>query len=185
VLHHLLECSHLAALMAAELGADERLARRAALLHDVGKALDQGANGSHALAGAEACRRYGEGDEVCHAIAAHHDEVAPASVVAVLVQAADAISAARPGARGEALEAYLRRMHALEDLAAARPGVERVYAIQAGREIRVIVRPDDVDDDHAARLSGEIARQIERELEYPGMIKVTVIRESRATDVAR
>jgi ribonucrease Y len=185
VLHHLLECSHVAALMAAELGADARLARRAALLHDIGKALDQEAGGSHALAGAEICRRHGEDPEVCHAVAAHHNEVAPATLEAVIVQAADAVSASRPGARGEALESYLRRMHALEDLASAKPGVERCYAVQAGREIRVIVRPAEVDDDGAQRLSREIAREIERELDYPGMVKVTVIRESRATDVAR
>jgi len=185
VLQHLLECGHLAALMAAELGADERVARRAALLHDIGKAMDQDAEGSHALAGAEFCRRHGESEAICHAIAAHHNEVAPATVEAVLVQAADAISAGRPGARGEALEAYLRRMHALEEIAAARPGVDRVYAVQAGREVRVIVRPTDVDDAGSARLSSEIARQIERELDYPGTIRVTVIRESRATDVAR
>jgi ribonuclease Y len=185
VLQHLLECTHLAALMAAELGADERVASRAALLHDLGKAMDQEAEASHALAGAEFCRRHGESEAVCHAIAAHHNEVAPVTVEAVLVQAADAISAARPGARGEALEAYLRRMHALEEIAAAKPGVDRVYAVQAGREVRVIVRPADVDDAASARLSSEIARQIERELDYPGTVRVTVIRESRAIDVAR
>jgi ribonucrease Y len=185
VLHHLLECSHLAGVMAAELGADGRVARRGALLHDIGKALDQDAQGSHALAGAAFCRQHGESEAVCHAIAAHHEEVEPATVEAVIVQASDAISAARPGARGEALEAYLQRLHALEEIATSKPGVERCYAVQAGREIRVIVRPGEVDDAEAARLSQEIARQIERDLEYPGSIRVTVIRESRSTDLAR
>jgi ribonuclease Y len=185
VLQHVLECSHLAATMAAELGANERIARRAALLHDIGKAMDQEMEGSHALVGARFCLDRGEVEDVCHAIAAHHNEVEPHSVEAFLVQAADAISAARPGARGEQLESYLIRLRALEEIATAKPGVERCYAVQAGREVRVIVRPVDVSDAEAERLSREIAREIERELEYPGSIKVTVIRESRATDYAR
>ncbi|MDX6645740.1 MAG: ribonucrease [Miltoncostaeaceae bacterium] len=185
VLKHVLECSHLAATMAAELGANERVARRAALLHDLGKALDQEMEGSHALVGARYCRDRGESEEVCHAIAAHHNEVEPHSVEAMLVQAADAISAARPGARGEQLESYLTRLRALEEIATSKPGVERCFAVQAGREVRVIVRPVEVSDAEAERLSAEIARDIEREVEYPGSIKVTVIRESRATHFAR
>jgi ribonuclease Y len=185
VLQHVLECSHLAATMAAELGANERIARRAALLHDIGKAMDQEMEGSHALVGARFCLDRGESEEVCNAIAAHHNEVEPQGVEALLVQAADAISAARPGARGEQLESYLTRLRALEQIALSRPGVERCYAVQAGREVRVIVRPVEVSDAEAERLSKEIAREIERQLEYPGSIRVTVIRESRATDYAR
>ena len=171
--------------MATELGAGVKTAKRAAMLHDLGKALTHEVEGSHALISAQLARRYGETQHVVHAIEAHHYEVQPQTVEAVLVIAADAISASRPGARGESLEHYIKRLESLEQLAASKPGVEKVYALQAGREIRVIVSPGDVDDDAAALLSHEIAREIEDQLEYPGQVKVTVIRESRAVDVAR
>jgi ribonuclease Y len=184
VLRHTLEVVHLCGVMAAELGAGVKTAKRAALLHDVGKAMTHEVEGSHALISAQLARRYGETQGVVHAIEAHHYEVQPQTVESVLLIAADAISASRPGARGESLENYIKRLESLEELAGARPGVEKVYALQAGREIRVIVKPDEVDDDTAVLLSHEIAREIEDQLEYPGQIKVTVIRESRATDVA-
>jgi ribonucrease Y len=185
ILKHSLECVHLAGIMAAELGASAKTAKRAALLHDVGKALTHEVEGSHALISAQQAKKYGESQHVVHAIEAHHYEVQPQTVEAVLVIAADAISASRPGARGESLENYIKRLETLEQLASARPGVERVFALQAGREIRVMVKPGEVDDDEAALLSHEIAREIEESLEYPGQIKVTVIRESRATEYAR
>jgi ribonuclease Y len=185
VLKHTLEVAHLAGIMAIELGASVKTAKRAAMLHDVGKAMTHEVEGSHALISAQLARRYGEAQGVVHAIEAHHYEVQPQTVEAVLVIAADAISASRPGARGESLEHYIKRLESLEELAGSKPGVEKVYALQAGREIRVIVRPGDVDDDGAALLSHEIAREIEDRLEYPGHVKVTVIRESRAVDVAR
>ncbi len=184
VLKHTLEVVHLCGVMAAELGAGVKTAKRAGLLHDIGKAMTHEVEGSHALISAQLARRYGETQGVVHAIEAHHYEVQPQTVEAVLLIAADAISASRPGARGESLENYIKRLESLEELAAARPGVEKVYALQAGREIRVIVKPSEVDDDTAVLLSHEIAREIEDQLEYPGQIKVTVIRESRATDVA-
>jgi ribonuclease Y len=185
VLKHTLEVVHLAGIMATELGASVRTAKRAAMLHDLGKAMTHEIEGSHALISAQLARRYGETQGVVHAIEAHHYEVQPQTVEAVLVIAADAISASRPGARGESLEHYIKRLEALEELAAAKPGVEKVYALQAGREIRVIVSPSQVGDEEAALLSHEIAREIEDQLEYPGQVKVTVIRESRAVDVAR
>jgi len=185
VLRHTLEVVHLAGIMATELDASVRTAKRAAMLHDVGKAMTHEVEGSHALISAQLARRYGESQGVVHAIEAHHYEVAPQTVEAVLVIAADAISASRPGARGESLEHYIKRLESLEELAAAKPGVEKVYALQAGREIRVIVSPAEVGDDEAALLSHEIAREIEDRLEYPGQVKVTVIRESRSVDVAR
>src|SRR6187397_321219 len=185
VLKHTLEVVHLAGIMAAELEASVKTARRAAMLHDVGKAMTHEVEGSHALISAQLARRYGESQGVVHAIEAHHYEVQPQTVEAVLLIAADAVSASRPGARGESLEAYIKRLEALEELAASKHGVEKVYALQAGREIRVIVKPDEIDDDQAVLLSHEIAREIEDQLEYPGQIKVTVIRESRAIDVAR
>ena len=184
VLKHSIECSHLAAIMAAELGASEKTARRAALLHDLGKAVTHEVEGSHAVISAEMARKYQESPSVCHAIEAHHYDVEPQTVEAVLVISADAISASRPGGRGESLEHYIKRLEALEEIATAKRGVERCYAMQAGREIRVMVKPEEVDDDTAALLSHEIAREIEGQLEYPGQIKVTVIRESRAVDVA-
>jgi ribonucrease Y len=185
VLRHTLEVVHLAGIMATELGASVRTAKRAAMLHDLGKAMTHEVEGSHAGISAQLARRYGEDRGVVHAVEAHHYEVQPQTVEAVLLIAADAISASRPGARGESLEHYIKRLESLEQLAAAKHGVEKVYALQAGREIRVIVSPGDVDDDAAALLSHEIAREIEDQLEYPGQVKVTVIRESRAVDVAR
>jgi ribonucrease Y len=185
VLRHTLEVVHLAGVMATELEAGVKTVKRAALLHDIGKAMTHEVEGSHALISASLARRYNESQGVVHAIEAHHYEVQPQTVEAVLLIAADAISAARPGARGESLEHYIKRLSALEGLAEAHEGVERVYALQAGREIRVIVKPNEIDDDEAVLLSHEIAREIEDNLEYPGQVKVTVIRESRAVDVAR
>jgi ribonucrease Y len=184
VLKHTLEVVQLAGIMAAELEASAKTTKRAALLHDIGKAMTHEVEGSHAQISTQLARRYGESAAVCHAIEAHHYEVQPQTVEAVLLIAADAISAARPGARGESLEHYVKRLETLEQLAAGHPGVEKVYALQAGREIRVLVKPSEIDDDGAVLLSHEIAREIEDHLEYPGQIKVTVIRESRATDVA-
>jgi ribonucrease Y len=184
VLKHTLEVVHLAGIMAAELDASVKTAKRAALFHDLGKAVTHEIEGSHAQISTQLARRHGESPAVCHAIEAHHYEVQPQTVEAVLLIAADAISAARPGARGENLEHYVKRLQALEELAGSHPGVERVYALQAGREIRMIVSPGEIDDDSAVLLSHEIAREIEGRLEYPGQIKVTVIRESRAVDVA-
>ena len=185
VLKHTLEVVHLAGIMATELGASVQTAKRAAMLHDLGKAMTHEIEGSHAAISAQFARRYGESQGVVHAVEAHHYEVQPQTVEAVLLISADAISASRPGARGESLEHYIKRLESLEQLAAAKPGVDKVYALQAGREIRVIVRPTDVDDDLAALLSHEIAREIEDQLEYPGQVKVTVIRESRSIDIAR
>ncbi len=185
VLKHTLEVVHLAGIMASELGASVKTAKRAALLHDLGKALTHEEEGSHALISARYAKRYGESDGVVHAIEAHHYEVQPQTVEAVLVITADAISASRPGARGESLESYIKRLESLEELAGQKPGVERVYALQAGREIRVIVKPEEIGDDDAILLSHEIAREIEQQLDYPGQIKVTVIRESRAVEYAR
>jgi ribonucrease Y len=184
VLRHTLEVVQLAGIMAAEVEASVKTAKRAALLHDLGKAMTHEVEGSHAAISTQLARRYGESMAVCHAIEAHHYEVQPQTVESVLLIAADAISASRPGARGESLEHYVKRLESLEQLAAAHPGVEKVYALQAGREIRVLVKPQEIDDDGAVLLSHEIARQIEGHLEYPGQIKVTVIRESRAVDVA-
>jgi ribonuclease Y len=185
VLHHSIECSRLAAMLASEVGADSRVAARAALLHDIGKAVSHEVEGPHALVGGELARRWKETEAVAHGMEAHHNEVEPQTVEAVIVQVVDALSGARPGARGESLEHYVKRLHELEEIAARHEGVEKVYAMHAGREIRVIVEPGQVDDDAAALLSRKIARDVERELEYPGQIKVTVIRESRATDYAR
>ena len=184
VLKHTLEVVSLAGIMAAELQASVKTTKRAALLHDLGKAMTHEVEGSHAQISTQLARRYGESVAVCHAIEAHHYEVQPQTVEAVLLIAADAISASRPGARGESLEHYVKRLETLEQLAARHPGVEKVYALQAGREIRVLVKPLEIDDDGAILLSHEIAREIENHLEYPGQIKVTVIRESRAIDVA-
>ncbi|HTE61186.1 MAG TPA: ribonuclease Y [Solirubrobacteraceae bacterium] len=185
VLAHSVECAHLAAMMAHELGASPKTARRAALLHDIGKAVSHEIEGPHALVGGDLARRHGESEAVAHAMEAHHNEVEPQTVEAVIVQAADALSGARPGARGESLEQYVKRLRDLEHIATRHEGVDKVYAMQAGREIRVIVQPNALDDDGAVLLSHEIAREIEQELEYPGQIKVTVIRESRATDYAK
>ncbi|MFN8186861.1 MAG: ribonuclease Y [Gaiellales bacterium] len=185
VLKHSLEVCHLAGIMAAELGVSVKTAKRAALLHDIGKAMTHEIEGPHAAISAQLARKYGESPQVVHAIEAHHYEVQPDSVEAILVISADAISASRPGARGESLESYIKRLAALEEIAAKRKGVEKVYALQAGREVRVMVKPNEIDDDEAVLLSHEIAREIEGQLEYPGQIKVTVIRESRAVEFAK
>ncbi len=185
VLDHLVECSQIAALMAAELGASAEIARRAAILHDIGKAVSHEVEGTHAVVGARLARRYDEPEAVAHAIESHHNEVEPRTVEAVIVQAADALSGARPGARGESLEQYVTRLRDLEEIAKRQSGVEKVYAMQAGREIRVMVDPGEVDDEMAALISHEIATAVEREMEYPGRIKITVIRESRATTYAK
>jgi ribonucrease Y len=185
VLAHSIEVSHLAAMMADELGASAKTARRAALLHDIGKAVTHEIEGPHALVGGDLARKHGEPEAVAHAMEAHHNEVEPQTIEAVIVQAADALSGARPGARGESLEQYVKRLRDLEQIATRHKGVDKVYAMQAGREIRVMVAPGAIDDDAATLLSHEIAREIEKELEYPGQIKVTVIRESRAVEYAR
>jgi ribonuclease Y len=185
VLAHSIEVARLAAMMAEELGASAKTARRAALLHDIGKAVTHEIEGPHALVGGDLARKYGESEAVAHAMEAHHNEVDPQTVEAVIVQAADALSGARPGARGESLEQYVKRLRDLEKIATRHQGVDKVYAMQAGREIRVMVQPSAIDDDAATLLSHEIAREIETELEYPGQIKVTVIRESRAVEYAR
>ncbi|MEO9237942.1 MAG: ribonuclease Y [Jatrophihabitantaceae bacterium] len=184
VLGHLIETAHIAGIMASELGLEPGLIKRAAFLHDIGKALTHEVEGSHAIVGAELLRRFGESDAVAHAVEAHHNEVAPRTVEAVLTQAADACSAARPGARRESLEAYIKRLERIEAIASARPGVERVFAMQSGREVRVMVLPNEVDDLAAGVIAREVAKQIEDELTYPGQIRVTVVRESRATEVA-
>ena len=173
--------------MAAELGlgrADALVVKRSAFLHDIGKALTHEVEGSHALIGAELLRASGEDERIAHAVEAHHNEVAPRTIEAVLTQAADACSAARPGARRESLESYVQRLERIEAIASAREGVERVYAMQAGREVRVMVRPESVDDLEAAVIAREVAKQIEDELTYPGQIRVTVVREVRSTEVA-
>jgi len=185
VLAHSIEVARLAAMMADELGASAKTARRAALLHDIGKAVTHEIEGPHALVGGNLARKHGEQEAVAHAMEAHHNEVEPQTIEAVIVQAADALSGARPGARGESLEQYVKRLRDLEQIATRHDGVDKVYAMQAGREIRVMVAPGAVDDDAATLLSHEIAREIEKELEYPGQIKVTVIRESRAVEYAR
>jgi ribonuclease Y len=185
VLRHLVESAFAAGLMADELGLDRALCMRSALLHDIGKALTHEAEGSHAIVGAELARKYGETDDVVHAIEAHHNEVEPRTVEAILTQAADAISGGRPGARRESLEAYVQRLQRLEEIALDHNGVEKVFAMQAGREVRVMVIPDKVDDIQAQVLARDIAKQVEEELTYPGQIRVTVVRESRACEVAR
>jgi ribonuclease Y len=185
VLRHLVESAHIAGMMASELGMDPALLKRCTVLHDVGKALTHEVEGSHALIGAEIARRYGESVDVVHAIEAHHNEVEVRTVEAVLTQAADAISGGRPGARRESLEAYVKRLERLEQIATAQPGVEKVFAMQAGREIRVMVKPERVDDIQAQVIARDVAKQVEEELTYPGQIRVTVVRESRATEFAR
>jgi ribonuclease Y len=185
VLAHSIECANLASMLAAELGASQRTAARAALLHDIGKAVTHEVEGPHALVGGELARRHSENEAVAHAMEAHHNEVPLQTIEAVIVQIADSLSGARPGARGESLENYTKRLRDLETIAMRHQGVEKVYAMQAGREIRVIVEPEEVDDDAAALLSHRIARDVEKELEYAGQIKVTVIRERRAVDFAK
>jgi len=185
VLNHSVEVAHLAGIMAAELGANVKIAKRAGLLHDIGKAVDHEVDGSHAVISQQLCKKYRESQSVCHAIQAHHQDIEPQTVEAVLVQAADAISAARPGARRESLENYVKRLESLERIAESKKGVERCFAMQAGREVRVMVKPGEIDDDATALLAREIARDIEDQLDYPGQIRVTVIRESRAVDIAK
>ncbi|MDQ1711755.1 MAG: ribonucrease [Frankiaceae bacterium] len=185
VLRHLVEAAHIAGVMAAELRLDVPLVKRCTVLHDLGKALTHEVEGSHALIGAEIARKYGESEDVAHAIEAHHGEVEQRTVEAVLTQSADAISGGRPGARRESLESYVKRLERLEEIATAKPGVEKVFAMQAGREIRVMVLPDQVDDIQAQVIARDIAKQVEDELTYPGQIRVTVVRESRATEYAK
>lgn len=185
VLHHSLECALLAAHMAAELGANINVAKTAALLHDIGKAVDHEVQGPHALIGADIARRLGRSPAIVHAIAAHHNEEEPQTVEAFLVQAADAISGGRPGARRETIDLYIKRLEALETVATSFPGVQRAFAIQAGREVRVMVQPDAVDDLGSIHLARDVAKKIEESLQYPGQIKVTVIRETRSVDYAR
>ena len=185
VLLHSQEVAWLAGMMAAELHENEKLARRIGLLHDIGKAVDHKVEGTHAEIGAELARKYDESGKVIHAIEAHHGEVVPHTVLAVLIQAADALSAARPGARRETLESYVKRLEKLEKVADSFAGVDKAYAIQAGREIRVIIQHEEVDDIGAGQLAKDIARKLEDELEYPGQIKVTAIRETRAVEYAR
>ncbi|MEW6097378.1 MAG: ribonuclease Y [bacterium] len=185
VLQHSIEVAQIASVMAAELNVDVSLVKRAGLLHDLGKSIDSTVEGSHAAIGADLCRKYGESAEVIHAIAAHHAEVEPKTVEAVLIQAADAVSAARPGVRKESLENYIRRLEKLEEIASSFHGVEKSYAVQAGREIRIIVSSNEVDEAELSALGREIAKKIEEELEYPGQVKVTMIRETREVIYAK
>lgn len=185
VLSHSIEVSHLAGLLAAELGADVTMAKRAGLLHDLGKSVDHEIEGSHVQIGVDLARRYKESEEVVHAIAAHHNDIEPQTIVACLVQAADAISAARPGARRENVENYIKRLEKLEEISTSFKGVEKAYAIQAGREIRIMVKPEEVGEDRMVLLAREIANKIEEEMEYPGQIKVNLIRETKAVDYAK
>ena len=184
VLGHLIETAHIAGVMAGELGLEPTLIKRCAFLHDIGKALTHEVEGSHAIVGADLLRKYGEGEAVAHAVEAHHNEVQPRTIEAVLTQASDTCSAARPGARRESLETYVKRLARIEEIAGAKAGVEKVFAMQSGREVRVMVQPSEVDDLAAQVIAREIAKQIEDELTYPGQIRVTVVRESRATEVA-
>jgi ribonuclease Y len=184
VLGHLIESAHIAGVMAAELGIEPTLVKRCAFLHDIGKALTHEVEGSHAIIGADLLRRFGESEAVAHAVEAHHNEVQPRTVEAVLTQASDSCSAGRPGARRESLETYVKRLARIEEIATSRPGVEKVFAMQAGREVRVMVQPGEVDDLAAQVIAREIAKQIEDELTYPGQIRVTVVRESRSTEIA-
>ena len=185
VLKHSMEVSHLAGLMAAELGADIKIAKRAGLLHDLGKAVDHELEGPHVDLGAELARKYKESKEVIHGIVAHHGDVEPETIEAVLIQAADAISAARPGARRESLENYIRRLEKLEEIANSFEGVERSFAIQAGREIRIMVKPEEISESQIVHTARDIVKKIESELDYPGQIKINVIRETRAIEYAK
>ena len=185
LLQHSIEVGILAGAMAAELGLPAKLARRAGLLHDIGKAIDQEAEGPHAVIGAQTARKHGESPRIVHAIEAHHGDVAPTDVLAHLVDAANVLSGQRPGARREMLETYVQRLHDLEKIATSFPGVERAFAIQSGKEVRVIVENSRVSDDQARLLSKDIARRVEADLSYPGQVRVAVIRETRATDYAK
>jgi ribonuclease Y len=184
-LAHAVETAHLASIIASELNADVDVAKAGGLLHDIGKAMDHEVEGTHAQIGADFCRRYGVPEKVVNAIEAHHHETERESVEAVIVEAADAISGARPGARREGLEEYLKRVRALEEVANSFKGVSESYALQAGREIRIMVRPEDIDDLQATRLARDVAKKVEEGMQYPGQIKVTVIRETRAVDYAK
>jgi ribonucrease Y len=185
VLNHSIEVSHLAGLMAAELGADVALAKRAGLLHDIGKAVDHEVEGPHAIIGSDLAKKYNESPAIIHAISAHHGDFEPQTVEAVLVQAADAISAARPGARRETLEAYIKRLQKLEQIAESFEGVDKSFAIQAGREVRIMVKPEQITDAESIQMARDIVKRIENELEYPGQIKVNVIRELRSIEYAK
>ena len=185
VLQHSIEVSHIAGMMAAELGADVQAAKRAGLLHDLGKSVDHEMEGTHIQLGVEFCRKYKEKEDIIHAIQAHHGDVECKTLVACLVQAADAVSAARPGARRENLENYIKRLEKLEEITGDYPGVEKSYAIQAGREVRVMVKPEQVSEDQMVILARELARRIESELEYPGQIKVHVLRETKVVEYAK
>ena len=185
VLNHCIEVSHIAGLLAAEIGADVNQAKRAGLLHDIGKSVDHEIEGSHVQIGVDLARRYKENEQIVHAIAAHHNDIEPQTIVACLVQAADAISAARPGARRENVENYIKRLQRLEDLSSSFKGVDKAYAIQAGREIRVMVKPEQVSEDEMVILARNIAKQIEETMEYPGQIKVNLIRETKAVEYAK
>jgi ribonuclease Y len=185
VLMHSVETAYICGIMAAELGLNEKQARRAGLLHDIGKAVSHEIEGSHAIIGGEVARKYGESAKIVNAIAAHHEEVKAETVLAPLVDAADALSGARPGARREVLESYVRRLEELEEISNSFTGVEKSFAVQAGREVRIIVNPGSVSDGEANMLAREVAKRIENQMTYPGQIKVTVIRETRATEFAR
>ena len=185
MLNHSIEVAHIAGLMAAELGVDVAMAKRAGLLHDLGKSIDHEVEGSHVQLGADLARKFKENPVIVNAIEAHHGDVEPKTVIAVLVQAADAISAARPGARRENVENYIRRLQKLEELTGSYPGVEKAYAIQAGREVRIMVKPEEVSEDSMILLARDVAKKIEAELEYPGQIKVNVIRETKAVEYAK
>ena len=180
-----MEVAYIAGIMASEIGADPVLARRAGLLHDIGKALTQEVEGSHVQLGVEIARKFKENKDVVHAIEAHHGDDEPSTVIAVLVSAADAVSAARPGARREDLDSYIKRLEKLEEISNSFPGVEKSYAVQAGREVRIMVKPEQVNDDQVIVVARDIVKKIEEELEYPGQIKINVIRESRAVDFAK
>ena len=185
VLKHSIEVSHIAGMIASELGVDVAQAKRAGLLHDIGKAMTHEIDGSHVQIGVDLARKYKESREIVHAIEAHHGDVEPNTLVAMIVQAADAVSAARPGARRENLETYIKRLQKLEEIATSFTGVEKSFAIQAGREVRIMVKPDEVNDDEMVFIARDIARKIEEELEYPGQIKINVIREMRQVDYAK
>lgn len=185
VLNHSIEVAFLSGMIASEMGVNSDLAKRAGLLHDIGKAVTHEVEGSHAVIGADIARKYKENREIVHAIEAHHADVEPKTVIAFIVQAADAISAARPGARRENLENYIKRLQKLEEIASAHPGVEKSFAIQAGREVRIMVKPEEINDQQMVLIAHDVARQIESELKYPGQIKITVVRESRAGDIAK
>jgi ribonuclease Y len=185
ILDHSVEVAHLMGIMAAELGLDVAAAKRSGLLHDIGKAVNHEIEGPHAVVGADLIKRHGENDVVVNAVASHHNDVPPIGPLGILVGAADAISASRPGARSESMTTYLRRVEDLEKIAAGFPGVEKAYAVQAGRELRVFVQPEAVTDEKASSMARSIASKIENELQYPGQIRVTVIRETRCVDVAK